>query len=169
MCFLINFLFWWSVHWCEWAVKVSLFLCYCQFLPLCLLVFVLCIVLLCWVHRYLKLLYLTLLIPWSLCSVLPYLLWFSLLYGLFCLTWGLLLQLSCASHLHWIYLSILPLPVYMCLEVWSGFLVDSIYMNLAFFIHSASLCLLVGAFNPFTFKAIVYTYIYIYVYVYICF
>ena len=36
-------------------------LCYCQFLLFCLLVFVLCIeVLLCWVHRYLQLLYLPL-------------------------------------------------------------------------------------------------------------
>ena len=23
MCFLINFLFWWFVHWCEWDVKKS--------------------------------------------------------------------------------------------------------------------------------------------------
>ena len=53
-----------------------LLLCYCQFLLLCLLVFVLCIeVLLCWVHGYLQLLYLPLgLILRSLCSVLPYLL-----------------------------------------------------------------------------------------------
>ena len=35
-----------------------------------------------------------------------------------------------ASHLHGIYFSILSLSVYMCLEVWSGFLVDSIYMGL---------------------------------------
>ena len=32
----------------------------------------------------------------------------------------------------WIYLSILSLSVYMCLEVWSEFLVDSIYMGLVF-------------------------------------
>ena len=44
--------------------------------PFILLVFVLGIeVLLCWVHRYLQLLYHPLgLIPWSLCSLLPYLL-----------------------------------------------------------------------------------------------
>ena len=35
-----------------------------------------------------------------------------------------------SSHLHGIYFSILSLSVYMCLEVWSGFLVDSIYMGL---------------------------------------
>ena len=55
--------------------NLLLLLCYCQFLLLCLLVFVLCIeVLLCWVPRYLQLLCLPLrLIPWSLCTVLPYL------------------------------------------------------------------------------------------------
>ena len=26
-CFFINFLFWWSVHWCEWGVKVSSYYC----------------------------------------------------------------------------------------------------------------------------------------------
>ena len=56
--------------------SLLLLLCYSQFLLLCLLVFVLCIeVLLYWVHRYLQLLCLSLgFIPWSLCSVLPYLL-----------------------------------------------------------------------------------------------
>ena len=46
----------------------------------------------------------------------------------------------------------------MCLEVWRGFFVDSIYGS-SFFIHSASLCLLVGAFNPFTFKVIIDIYV----------
>ena len=41
----------------------------------------------------------------------------------------------------------------------SGFLVDSIYMGLVICIHSASLCLLVGAFNPFTFKVIIDIYV----------
>ena len=27
LCFLINFLFEWSVHWCEWDVKVSFYYC----------------------------------------------------------------------------------------------------------------------------------------------
>ena len=26
-CFLINFLFWWLVHWCEWGIKVSYSYC----------------------------------------------------------------------------------------------------------------------------------------------
>ena len=73
---LINFPFWRSVHWCQWTVSFLLLLCCCQFLLLCLLVFVLYFdVLLSWVHRYLQLSYLPLgLIPWSLCSVRPYLL-----------------------------------------------------------------------------------------------
>ena len=51
-------------------------MCYCPFLLLCLLVFILCMeVLLCWVPRYLQLLCLTLgLFPWSLYSILPHLL-----------------------------------------------------------------------------------------------
>ena len=73
--------------------------------------------------------------------------------------WGLLLQLSFASHLYGIYFSILSLSVYMCVEVWSWFLAHIIYMGLVFFIHSASLCLLVGAFNPFTFKVIIDIYV----------
>ena len=36
---------------------------------------------------------------------------------------------SFASHLRRMYFSILSLSVYMCLEVWSGFLVYSIYMG----------------------------------------
>ena len=27
MCFLINFLFWWSAHWFEWDVQVSYYYC----------------------------------------------------------------------------------------------------------------------------------------------
>ena len=56
----------------SWVLMSPTILCYCQFLLLCLLVFILCTeVLLCWVHRYLQLLCLPLaLIPWSLHSVL---------------------------------------------------------------------------------------------------
>ena len=70
-CFLINFLFWLSAHCCKWGVKSITVIVHCQFLLLCLLVFVLCIevalyVVICWVHRYLKLSCLPLgLIPWS--------------------------------------------------------------------------------------------------------
>ena len=48
------------------------------------------------------------------------------------------------------------LLVCMCPLFWGGSLVDSIYIYGSYFcIHSASLCLLVGAFNPFTFKVII--------------
>ena len=33
MCFLVNFLFWWSVHWCEWGVNVSYYYCVTAALP----------------------------------------------------------------------------------------------------------------------------------------
>ena len=53
--------------------------------------------------------------------------------------WRLLLQLSFAFHLHGIYFSILSLSVYMCLEVWSGFLVDSISVQFSHSVVSNSL------------------------------
>ena len=54
------------------------------------------------------------------------------------------------------YLSSSPsLSVCMCPLVWGRSLVDSVYSSLVFCIHSASLCLLVRAFDPFTFKVII--------------
>jgi len=146
-------------------------------------VLVLCIeVLLCWVLRHLQLSCLPLgLIPCSLCSVLPYLLLllsrfsrvrlcatprmaahqappslgFFFILGLFCLIWGLLLQLSFASHFHGIYFSILSISVYTYLQVWSGFLIYGPCLCIC----SASLCLLVGVFNPSTFKVVIDIYV----------
>ena len=37
-----------------------------------------------------------------------------------------------------------------------------------FYIHSANLCLLVGAFNPFTFKVIIYLYVHIAIFLIVC-
>ena len=73
---------------------------------------------------------------WSLDHyVVSFLISFNFLYfKVLCLILGLLPQLSIASHLHGIYFSILSLSVYMCLEVWNLFLVDSIYMGLGFFL-----------------------------------
>ena len=48
--------------------------------------------------------------------------------------------------------------LYMSL-VLNGFLLDSIYMGLVFYTYSASLCLLVGALNPFTYKVIIDIYV----------
>ena len=120
----------------------------------------LCIeVLLCWMHRYLQLLCLPLgLIPWSLCSVLPYLLY--LLYFKVYFVW----YEDCHS-------SFLLLPI--CMEYTFRPLTFSLYMSLGlkcvpsrqhiygfcFCIPLASLYLLVGAFNPFTFKVIIDIYV----------
>ena len=78
-CFLFNFVLMICLLVWVGCESLLLWLCYCQFLLLCLLVFVVRIeLLLCWVHRYLQLLCLPLgLIPWSLCSVLLYLLHYS--------------------------------------------------------------------------------------------
>ena len=65
----------------------------------------------------------------------------------------MLLQRSFASHLKGIYFSILSLSIYMCLNVWSGFLVDGIYMSLVF-VSIQPVCVVAEAFNPFTFKVI---------------
>ena len=99
------------VHW----YSLLLLLCYCQFLLLCLLVFVLCIeVLLCWVYRYLQLLCLPL--YWSLDHyVVSFLISCNILYFKVYFFWGLLFHFSFASHLHQIYFSIFSLSVYMCL------------------------------------------------------
>ena len=141
------------------GLSLILLLCYCQFLLLCLLVFVLCIeVLLCWVHRYLQLLCLPPgLIPWSLCSILPYLLQYSLR--------SILSDMRIAT------------PTFFCfLFAWDIFfhpLTLSLYVSLGlkwvscrqhrygfcFCIHSAGLCLLLGAFDPFTFKVIIDIYV----------
>ena len=55
----------WMISGVSWLFKSPTIICYCQFLLLCLLSFVLCIeALLCWVHKYLQLL--RLLLGWSL-------------------------------------------------------------------------------------------------------
>ena len=67
-----NFLFGWSIHRWEWGIKLPNYYCVNCLLSLSyLLAFALCIeLLLCWVHIYLKLLYLLVeLILWSLCSI----------------------------------------------------------------------------------------------------
>ena len=123
--------------------SLLLLLCYCQFLLLCLLVFVLCIeVLLCWVHRYLQLLYLSLrFIPWSLCSLSLSLVTLFILRSIlsdmktatpalfsFLFTWNIFSHLLTFSQ----YVS-LGLKFISCGQ--------HIYGS-CFYIHSASLCLL---------------------------
>ena len=134
----------------------------CALPILCLLVFVLCIeVLLCWVHRYLQLLYLSLrFIPWSLCSL-------SLsLVTLFILR-------SILSDMG------IDTPAFFCLpfacNIFFHTFTFSLYVSLGlkwvscrqhtywscFCVHSSSLCLFVGIFNPFTFKVIIDIYMFL--------
>ena len=121
--------------------------------------FVLCIeVLLCWVHRYVQFLCLPPgLISWLLCSALPYLLKSSLR--------SILSDMRIAT------------PAFFCFPfAWNIFfhpLTFSLYVSWGlkwvscrqhiyvscFCTHSVSLCLLVGEFNPFTFKVITDTYV----------
>ena len=153
MCFLINFLLWWSVIGVSGVLSLLLLLCYCQFLLLCLLVFVLCIeVLLSWMHRYLQLLCLPLgltldhyvapfLISCNHLHFKVYFVWYEDCYSNF------LLLPICMEY-------IFPSSHFQSLCVLSsevGFYFRQHLYGSCFCIHSASLCLLAGAFNPFTF------------------
>ena len=76
----------------------------------------------------------------------------------FFLIWELLLQLSFHLHLHGIFF---PSPHFQSVCVSrseEGLCRQHIYGS-CFCIHSASLCLLVGAFNPFTFKVVIDMYV----------
>ena len=158
------FPYWFSVLMICPLVKVGswsplLLLCCCLFLLLCLLVFALCIkVLLCWVHRRLQLLCLLLgLIPWSLCSVLPYLLWLQEIF--YFILRSILSDMRTATPAFFCFSFVwnkifhpLTFDLYVCLGMGWLYCRQHIYVS-CFCIHSASLCLLVGAFSPFTFKA----------------
>ena len=127
-----------------------------------MLVFALYIeVLLCWVHIYLQLLYLPLgLIPWSLGTVLLY----KSLIKVFILE-SILSDMSIATPaFFWFpfkwntFFHPLPFSLYVSLGLKWVSCRQHIYGSY-FCIHSASLYLLVGTFNPFTFKVIMDVYI----------
>ena len=141
MCFPANFLFSWSIHRCEWGIKVSHYYCVTVNFPFhTLLAFALhIVVLLCWVHIYFKLLYLLGLILWSLCSVLLCLFSQPLFQSLFYLIWVLLLLLPFGLHLCEISFSSPSLSFCMCPLFWGGSLVDSIYRVLFLYPFSQSL------------------------------
>ena len=144
-CFPINFLFWLSVHRCKRGVKFTAVIAHCQFLLLCLLVFILCIeVLLWWVHRYLQCY--VFLLDWSLddhvvsslisCNPLyfkVYFVWYEDCYSSFLLLPICMEYSFLSSHFQY-----LGLKWISCRQHVYGY---------CFSIHSASLCLLVGAFN----------------------
>ena len=135
-------------------------MCYCQFLLLCLLVFVLCIeILLCWVHRYLQL------CSFSWTDPLIIMCYPSLSFGIFFILGStlsdmrMLIQLYFAFHLRGIYFSILSLSVYICLLGLKWVSCRQHIYGSCFCIRSASLCLFIGAFKPFTFKVIIDIYV----------
>ena len=129
-------------------------MCYCQFLLLCLLVFVLCTeVLLCWVHRYSQLY--VFLLDWSLdhyivsflisCNLYfkVYFVWYEYCYSSF---------LFLSIGMKYIFPSSY-FPSNVSLGQKSVSYRQHIYGS-CYSIHSASLFVLVGAFNPFTFEVI---------------
>ena len=135
-------------------------MCYYQFLLLCVLVFVLCIeVLLCWVHKCLQLLCLPLrlILDHYVVSFLiscnlyfkVYFVWYEDYYSSF------LLLLSLAWNM---FFHALTFSLYVSWGLKCVSCRQHIYGS-CFCIHSASLCLLVGAFTPFTFKVIIDIYI----------
>ena len=161
LCFLINFLFWWSVHWCERGVKVSyyyrvtvnfsIYVCKClSYVLRCS--YVGCIdIYNCYVF----------LLAWSLDHYVVS----------FLISCNLLHLRSILSYVR------IATPAFFCFPfAWNIFfhpLTFSLYVFLGmkwvscrqhiygscFCVHSASLCLLVGALNPFTFKVIIDIYV----------
>ena len=99
--------------------------------PVCLLAFALCIeVILGWVHKYFKLLCISLgLIPLLImqCLSLSLVILFKV-----CFVWYENCYSSLDFHLHGVSFSILSISACMCLYVWSGSLVDSIDRSLVF-------------------------------------
>jgi len=78
----------------------------------------------------------------------------SLYFSLFYLIWVLLLLICFGLHLHEISFSSPSPSVCMCPLFWGG-LLKTAYIGVFFGIHSASVCPLLGAFNPFTFEVII--------------
>ena len=138
-----------------WSFLLSL--CYCQFLLLCLSVSVLRIeVLLCSVYRHLQLLRLPLgLIPWWLCiSSLSLVIFFKV-----CFFWYEDCWSSICFPFAWnVFSHPLTFSLYVSLGLkwisWRQHICGSCFCT-----HSVSLCLMVGAFNSFTFKVIIDIYV----------
>ena len=127
MCFLINFLFYGLSIGVSGVLKTPTIIALLSIYPFIPVSILLCIeMFICLVHKYLQLLCLPL--DWSLDH---YVVSFLLSCNLLILR-SILSDMRISSHLHGIYFSILSLSLYTCSEVWSGFLVDSIYMGLVF-------------------------------------
>ena len=109
-------------------------------------------------YIYLQLLYLLFgLIPWSLCNILPRLLYLSLLKSI-------LSDISIATlaffSFPFAWNTFFPSPQSVCvsLDLKCVSCRQHIYGS-CFFIHSATLCLLIVSFSPFTFKVIIDIYV----------
>ena len=153
---LLNFLFSWSIHRCEWGIKVSHYYCVFVYFPFhtcwhlsyilwCSYVGCICI------YNY-YIFFLELSFDHYVVSF--FVSFHSLCFSLFYLIWVLLLLLSFGLYLHGISFSSPSLSVCMCPLFWGEFLVDNIYRGLVF-VSIQPIFVSVGAFNPFTFKVII--------------
>ena len=160
MCFLANFLFSWSIHRCVWVLNsptIIVLLLISPFMPIS-------VCLMYWgapmlgTYRYLQLLCLLGLIPWSLCNVCPYLLY--LLYFNVYFVWyeDCYSSFLCFPFAWNIFFHPLTFSLYVSLGLKWVSCRQHIYGS-CFCILSASLCLLVGAFNSVAFKVIIDIYV----------
>ena len=129
-------------------------MCYCRFLFLCLLVFVFCVkMLLCWGHRHSQLLYVFLLDLSLDHCVVSFLISWNILYFRDCFVWYKVLIFICMEYLFH------PLTFSLYVSLGLKWVYFRYLFGYCFCMHSASLCLLVGTFNPFTFKVIIDMYV----------
>ena len=141
------------------CLSLLLLLCYCQFLLLRLLMFVICIeVLLCWVQGYLQLLWLPLgLIPINPRKQCP-----SLSLVIFFILRSIFSDMRIITPAFFLFPFaqniFFPSSHFQSLELKQVSYRQHIYGS-CFCIHSASLCLLVEAINLFTFKVIIDIYV----------
>jgi len=160
LCFLINFLFWWSAHCCKCDVKSSLLLlCWCQFPLLCQYLFY---VLRCsyvgFINIYSCYVFFS---DWSLDHyVVSFFISCDILYFKVYFVWNE----DCHSSFVWFPFAwkMFFHPFTFSLSVSLGLKLISCRQHIygsCFCIHSDNLCLLVGAINPFTCKLIIDIYV----------
>ena len=159
--FLINFLFWWSVHWCKWGanasyyycvtINFSFYVCYCLSYVLrcscvgCIDIYNCYSFLLdCSLEHY----------------VVSFLISCNIIYFKVCIVWyedcysSILLLSICMEY-------IFPSSNLQSIHVFRSQVGRQHICGSCFCIHSASLCLLVGAVNLFTFKVIINVFVFI--------
>ena len=156
MCFFIDFLVWWPVHWLGGVLKSPNTIVLLSISPFCLLVFALSIeVILCWVHKNLQLLYLPLGFIFD-----SYVLFFFIS-AIFFILRSILSNMRMATlTIFWfsfawnIFSHPFTFSWYVSVGLkWVSY--GPLIHGFCFCIHSVSLCLLVGVFNLFIFKVII--------------